>query len=101
MIQRRFPATSEVLHAEHRLRNFAGAADVEHGLVTTGFIESVFGCADSAMTTGGGGGCVSQVGSTLGGMNGIFQSRRQQLAQCVKVRFASRFLPFVDFIVPL
>jgi hypothetical protein len=78
--------------AEHRLRNFAGVAGMERGFVITDFIESVFGHTDAAITTGGGGDCASQVGSILGGMNGLFASRRQQLATHVKVGTPSLFL---------
>jgi len=78
--------------AEHRLRNFAGVAGMEHGFVTTDFIESVFGYTDAVITTGGGGDCVSQVGSILGGMNGLFASRKQQLATHIKVGTPSLFL---------
>lgn len=57
-----------------------------HGFVTTDFIESAFGYSDAAIQTGGGGDCVSQVGSIMGGMNGLFASRRQQLAAHIKAR---------------
>lgn len=84
--------------AEHRLRNFAGVAGMEHGFVTTDFIESVFGYTDAVITTGGGGDCVSQVGSILGGMNGLFASRRQQLATHIKVfNSQSPFSSFTEF----
>ena len=71
---------------KHRLKKYTGIQDMENGFVTTDFIESSFGYADCVFSNGGVADCVSQTGAVIGGMNGVFLSRRQQLASHIKAR---------------